>query len=296
MTTTVPDNNIHRAHAANILNVADQLLFAQKQAVTHIEVEITEDIDDLLGTLSPEGPYAYTLTAEAKDDGEFRQPLIETREDIRTCYINLHDTTGLRAWQSITQYLSTWYTFHAGWATVEMKATGERVEVESLVLFPTMGGTGITGELFWLRASPGATPGEGQTSADVRRAITNDHDAYLAAALAGDIDAMLAFTTPGVQLGIRNYPSEVPGAIVELDGREAAEEHLRTFFATYTPESIEVIQRHVEDWYIFAELRWTVTSVTDGTRLTFLTVDYSEINADRKIVARLGHGTEPIAL
>ncbi|OUS92353.1 hypothetical protein [Rhodococcus sp. NCIMB 12038] len=80
MTAIVPVTNIHRAHAANILNVADQLLFAQKRAVTHIEVEIFEDIDNLLGTVSP-GPYAYTLTAEARDHCEFRQLLIETRED-----------------------------------------------------------------------------------------------------------------------------------------------------------------------------------------------------------------------
>jgi hypothetical protein len=295
MTSTVVRGD-RLAAAADQLRVAEQMLFAQQQSDHHIAIEITEDIDNIIGTLAEEGPYAYTLMAETLEDGQIRQRLVQSRDGIRESYVDLHDAVGLRKWTSTTQFLSTWYNFHAGWAQVESKTDGQRSDVESLVLFPTMGTTGITGELFWLRATTGGDRREGQSVGELRLELLNDHDAYLDAARAGDVDAMLATTATDAQVGIRDYLSDTPGSMVELDGSAAAADYLRKFLAAYRIERIDVVQRHVEDWYVFAELRWVLTSAADGSRSTFLTADYAEIGPDHKTIARIGHGTEQVQL
>lgn len=305
MTNTIADDTRSNCAAgpANPMRHTELLLLAQQQADRHIEVEITEDVDDILGTLADAGPYAYTLNPTL-EDGRLRQHLAQTREGIRQSYVELHLGMALRGWISTSQVLAPWYTFHAGWATVEVKAEttilgevkkpGDRLDVESLVLFPTMGRTGITGELFWARTGPGAGAANGQSLSELRRDLLADHDAYLDALRSGDVDGAVASLAPEGQVGLRDYTNDTPGALAELDGRQAAADHLRRFFARYVPERIEVVQRHADEWYVFAETRWTVTSVADGARLTFLTADYAEIGPDRKIVARIGHGTEPV--
>jgi hypothetical protein len=78
-----------------------------------------------------------------------------------------------------------------------------------------------------------------------------------------------------------------------MDGARELRDYLTRFFARYTPVSVEVIQRHVGTWFAFAETRWKVSPADDGAPLAFLVAEYAEIGSDRKIVARIGHGTDP---
>lgn len=301
MTTTIADDQRQEPAeptAADHLQFTDRLLLAQRQAENHIEIEITEDIDDLLGTLADDGPYAYTLNPVV-EEGRVRQHLIHTRDEIRDCYVTLHNDMGLRGWESTTQVLSSWYTFHAGFATVEVKADGSHQDYEALVLFPTMGSRGITGEMFWARITPGPTTEPGESLSQMRASLRAEHDAYLEAVRRSDIEGMLTAMSDDVQVGMRDYtlgaidPSK---SLVELDGKDAVRAHLERMFASFVPERVDVVQRNVDDWYIFSELRWVVRSRHDDQRITFLTADYAELGPDRKIVARLGHGTAPVAV
>ncbi|MCH5677580.1 nuclear transport factor 2 family protein [Streptomyces gilvus] len=306
MTNTItgdPGPGLSEAASVDALRHADLLLRSQSQADRHIDIEITGDVDAILGTLTAQGPYAYTVNPTV-ESGRLRQHLVQTRTGIRQCYVDLHTGMGLRDWHSLSRVLAPWYTFHAGWATVEFMAEiavrgatvspGDLMDFEALVLFPTMGGTGITGELFWARVTEGASPRDGQSRHDLLRDLLADHDAYLDALGSADIEGVLAALAPDGQVGIRDYTSDTPGMTVELDGQEQLRAHLADFYGRYVPERIDLLQRHVEDWFVFAETRWTVASVADGSRFTFLVADYAEIGPDRKVIARLGHGTDPV--
>lgn len=301
MTTTIAGDQRQdpaEISAADHLQFTDRLLLAQRQAENHIEIEITEDIENILGTLTDEGPYAYTLNPTF-EEGRVRQHLIHTRDEIRDCYETLHNDMGLRGWQSTTQVLASWYTFHAGWANVEVKADGSKQDYEALVLFPTMGNRGITGEIFWARITPGPSPEPGQSLSQLRAGLRAEHDAYLDAVRRSDIEGMLAALSPDVQVGMRDYTLgaiDPAKSLVELDGKDAVRAHLQRMFETFVPESVDIVQRNVDDWYIFSELRWVVRSRKDDQRITFLTADYAELGPDSKIIARLGHGTAPVSI
>lgn len=277
------------------LEYAERLLHAQAQADLHVEKEITEDIEQILETLSPEGPYAYTALP-VLEDGHLVSRVAHDIEQIRQCYEGIHSNIGLRGWRSTTRLLSSWYTFHAGWAATESKEDGSMVDYEALVIFPTMGNRGITGELFWNRTSPGVTPRSGESSSDVRRRIMADQEAYLEAIRSGDAEGMLAAVAPDVQVNFRGYVNEQPGRLTELNGRDEMAAHIAQSQSRYLPETVDVVHLQIEDWYVFSEKLWTVKSVHDDTRLRYLTAEYAELAPDGKMIARIGHGTEPVAI
>ena len=76
-------------------------LFASEQTWHHIRVECTGVVDDIVETLSPDGPYAYTISPVPTSEGSVpNQEIAYTREGIRKAYTDLHEismVTGLRA-------------------------------------------------------------------------------------------------------------------------------------------------------------------------------------------------------
>ena len=51
---------------------------AYEQSITHVEAEIKGVIPELMETLTPEGPYGYTILPEVHPDGGVRLPIITT--------------------------------------------------------------------------------------------------------------------------------------------------------------------------------------------------------------------------
>ena len=57
---------------------------AYEQAITHIEAEFAAAnglYEPLLATLTPEGPYAYTLLGQVRPDGSVKLPILTTRDE-----------------------------------------------------------------------------------------------------------------------------------------------------------------------------------------------------------------------
>jgi hypothetical protein len=274
---------------------AEALLHAQEQTDWHLRIEATEVIEDILDTLNETGPYGYTVSPDM-EDGRLRAHLCNTRDEIREAYINVHKHFNLISWRTATQIVGSWYTFHDAWWNVLFKDEGDAGvvhDVESLLLFPTMGKRGITGEMVWPRIEPVPE----KYNPERRLEVLAADEAWFACLRSGDVAGVLEYVKPEAQVIVRNYADPTPDAThVELDGSAAVGEQLRKFYDRYSVEAIDVIHRHSEDWYAFTEMRWTVRSTDDGTRWSWLQAEFGDYGNGTTQNGRLGHGTHPVAL
>jgi hypothetical protein len=277
------------------LEHAKALLWAQEQTDWHLRIEATEVIEDLLNTLNDTGPYAY-MNGPVMEDGRLRTYLRNTRDEIREAYTDVHKHHNLISWRTATQIVGSWYTFHDAWWNVLFKDEGEAGvvhDVESLLLFPTMGKRGITGELCWPRMDPIPE----QYNPERRLEVLAVDEAWFARLQAGDVDGVLELVKPEAQVIVRNYADPTPEAThVELDGSAALGEQLQKFYDRYTVDAIDVVHRHCEDFYAFTETRWTVRSKDDGGRWSWLQAEFGDYGNGTTQNGRLGHGTYPVAL
>src|SRR5262249_5277474 len=160
-------------------------------------------------------------------------------------------------------------------------------------LFPTMGKRGITGELCWPRIEPIPE----QYNPDRRLEVLATDEAWFARLQAGDVDGVLELVKPEAQVIVRNYVDPGPDAThIELDGSAALGDYRRGFFDRYSVDAIDVVHRHCEDWYAFAETRWTVRSKADGTRWSWLQAEFGDYGNGTTQYGRLGHGTYPVTI
>ena len=141
---------------------------AYEQSITHVEAEIKGVIPELMETLTPEGPYGYTILPEVRADGSVGLPIITTREGIREAYQLIRGMSQLLSVTPLTEIRGSWYTFQDNLSRGRLKENGyEGPPHQTLALFPSGAGTGITGELVWIRV-PRSRLG-GDTGSDGRR-------------------------------------------------------------------------------------------------------------------------------
>ena len=136
---------------------------AYDQAITHIEAEKKGVIPELMETLTENGPYGYTITPQVLPDGGVNLPVISTSEDIEGAYKMIRGASDLLAVNPLTEIRGTWYTFQDGISYGQRKGTDQRGANETLGLFPSATGKGITGELVWVRV-PRSVLGGGDLS------------------------------------------------------------------------------------------------------------------------------------
>ena len=144
------------------------------QSITHIEAEMKGVIPELMETLTEDGPYGYTITPEVLADGGVKLPVISTREGIEEAYKMIRGRSDLLAVNPLTEIRGTWYTFQDNISYGQLKGTDQRGAHETLGLFPSATGQGITGGVGvgtcpsfgprWGRSS-GRCPSRGDASA-----------------------------------------------------------------------------------------------------------------------------------
>ncbi len=74
---------------------AEAALHAADQSWTHMEAEYAGDIPRLMKTLTPHGPYAYTIMPRVLPDGGVSMPIITTYEDIEAAYVMVRGASDL---------------------------------------------------------------------------------------------------------------------------------------------------------------------------------------------------------
>jgi hypothetical protein len=132
----------------------------------HIRAEYVDIVDDIIETLAPEGPYAYTVTAALADDGSIpEQKIMLTREQIRGAYQDMHRVSLVTGMEPAIEIRTDWYVFLYGMGAGLDKTVNQPSQHPVAIVFPTMGQSGITGEPFWRRTGVGDPYTGGRTGA-----------------------------------------------------------------------------------------------------------------------------------
>lgn len=270
------------------------------QSITHIEAEMKGVIPELMETLTEDGPYGYTITPEVLADGGVKLPVISTREGIEEAYKMIRGRSDLLAVNPLTEIRGTWYTFQDAISYGQLKGTDQRGAHETLGLFPSSTGQGITGELVWVRV-PRSVLGGGDLPADssaeemhLREQVFQQHDRYLKALLVGDLDGVLGTIHDRAASAVRDYVEDT-GTLTALVGLKAHADYFGAFFDKFEVVSAEPLCRVTEEWYAFAEVRVTAevkSGSAAGQSVAFHTAEFHVPANDGRFIARIGHGTD----
>jgi hypothetical protein len=282
--------------------VATASAHAADQAITHIEEEIkARDItrlEPLLGSLAPSGPYAYTIMPQIAD-GAVRLPILTTFDEIHEAYKFIRGMSALHEVIGLTEVRGSWYLFQDSMTRGGPHDSDVINDRQTLGLFPSGVGDGITGELVWLRiprAQLGAAD-EPDVFADddelhARKRVYDGYERFLAALRANDAEAIVATLHDGVASAVRDYVADT-GTLVELQGVDAHRDWYRALFDKYEVRDAQRLYQVTDTWYVFAELRITVAVRASGRELAFHTAEFHVPGRNGRFIARVGHGTEP---
>jgi hypothetical protein len=131
------------------------------------------------------------------------------------------------------------------------------------------------------------------TTRYARRQVFDQYARYLDALRGNDLDAVLAVLHDGVASAVRDYVADT-GTLVELTGKDAHRSWYAALLDKFEIRSVEPLYLVTEDWYVFCELRFTVSRRSGGGTLAFHTAEYHIPAKDGRFIARVGHGTEPV--
>lgn len=276
---------------------------AYEKAIAHVGEEIKardpENLDALVATLADEGPYAYTILPQLGDDGSVRLPLLLTKEEITEAYAFIRGVSDLHEVIGLTEIRGTWYLFQHNMTRGSLKDDHDNINNrETLSLFPSGAGPGITGELVWLRvprAQLGAPDDVDATPDDpllARHAVHEQHQRHLDGLRANDVDVVLAGFHDLATSAVRDYVAAT-GTLVELIGKDAHRAWYEAFFERFEVLSVQPLCQTLDDWYVFSEQRITATPRDGSGSLAFHTAEFHVIARDGRVIARVGHGTEP---
>ena len=289
-----------RAKVEDLLTTSDLQVQSAATAWKHVKAEYVDIIDDILATLAPSGPYAYTVVPRVEEGKELpTQRIVATYEEIENSYRSMHRFAAVVAIRPVAELHTSWYTFVSGMGRGRDKTTGEEHERPVIVIFPTMGSEGITGELFWGRTQQGSMEGDPADGFLASRfAVGGLHETLLEAYRKGDVDTIVEKAHPEIQTGVRDYVAQT-GTLVNLHTRDDLRTHLQGFYAQYTVREIEVVNMQLDDWFFFHELRWTVEALNGpdaGAVFRYHTAEYAEVSGAGVVVAHIGHGTDQIRI
>jgi hypothetical protein len=277
---------------------ADAALHAMAETYVHIDAEIDGRIPQLMDTLVPDGPYAYTIQPEINADGTVRSPILTTREGIHDAYVVIRGASALLSVEPLVEIRGLWYTFQEGVSIGQPKGGEPTGGTTTLAIFPVSSGKGITGELVWPyvpRAMLGrgeAPPAAPTDPLRIRRDLIALHDRFLDAFRSGNVDSMLDTLNDDVQGAVRDYVNDT-GTLIELRGKEEHRAFYGALFERYEIRSVELLDRVAQDWYVFAEFRVTASPHGADAPIAFHIAEYAVTAKDGRFMVHIGHGTDP---
>jgi ketosteroid isomerase-like protein len=277
--------------------IAEAAVHSADEAWIHMEAEFAGKIPELMETLVAEGPYAYTIMPQVHPDGRITLPIVTTRQGVEDCYKMVRGASDLLSAEPLVDIRAPWYNFTESLNRGRIKGSDVVMERQTAAIFPTCTGKGITGELVWARM-PRDKLGRGPKTAEsgtedlaLRRYILAAHDRYVEALRKADVEAIVDVMNEDVQGVVRDYVNET-GTLTVLDGREAHRVYYKALFAMYDVQSVGIVERVVQEWYAFSELRFTMRRRSSGDVVAFHTAEFFVPASDRRFIARIGHGTD----
>ena len=274
---------------------------AYAQSIWHIDEEIKASsgvMEPLYDTLVPEGPYAYMVVPEVRADGTVSLPRLTLREEIIEAYQMIRGHSDLTEVIGLTEIRGTWYTFQDNMSRVRIKADDQDYSTQTLGLFPSGRGPGITGELIWIRypVETLGRPDEPNTiPADqvlARERVYQRYEQFLNGVRANDVGTVMDVLHASVASTTRDYVEDT-GTITDLEGAAAHQAYYEAFFDRYEVRDVEKLAQVTDDWYVFSELRWTVAPRNGTGEYAFHTAEFWAPAKTGQFIARIGHGTDP---
>jgi hypothetical protein len=262
-------------------------LHAAEQGAIHMDGEIAcldaSGVPKLLETLTPTGPWAWAIMPERNDDGTVQIPIATTLEEIAACYRQTRGYSNMLGFEPLIEVRGAWYTFQEGVSRSYVPSLDRYGEHETIALFPVTSSSGITGELAWWRMvnSGNELPN--------RRAALTRHDRFVQAMRDGDLDALDDVYDDGMRAAIRDYVADT-GTLVSLEGAAAQRGYYEQLFDRYAVLQVDLLERIVQEWYVFAELRFTVQDrhgADAGRQRAFHTAEFLVPGRDGRFVGRI---------
>ncbi len=281
---------------------ADAATRTAEAGYLHVGYEIEGNVQKILTTLAPQGPYGFTVRQQMLPDGGLEMRVQTTFEEIAEEYQITRDMCDVLTHRPVLDIRANWYLFQEVVNTGCLRTAPDDVHTnQTLVLLPVASGGGITGEIFWYRVPPevlgrGPAPANVPTETlAVRLMLMERHDRYLDALKAGDVDAMLSEMNESVQLGVRDY-ANATGTLTAPEDKATYGIYWNAFFKKYEVQNVEIIERVIQEWYLFSELRLTVRRKADGKTVAFHTAEFFIPAKDGLFIAQIGHGTDESVL
>lgn len=277
--------------------IAEAQVHAAAEGLNHVAMEQTGHVPTILKTLVPKGPWSWAIMTIPQPDGSIVLPVQTTFEAIEDIYTQIRGHSDILATAPVLDVNGAWYSMLETFATAQVKETGEVSENQMVLVLPVTSGPGITGELCWINMDrtllgkdlPLAEP---KSPTEIRKHLLGLHDQLIGALGANDANVLVALFSPGCQSAIRDYVADT-GTITGLDDLDGLREHYRAFFDLYEVSSVDLLQRVVQEWYLFAELRVEVTaSDTENVNLAFHTATIFAPGKEDKFIVQIGHGTD----
>jgi len=245
------------------------LLSAFETAHRHIASERTNDVDQVMGTVSQRVCY---LVPDVTSPTEELCVLTE-REDVRSYYVRERRFMERYAGTLLVELTSDWYTFLDTLATTRQVATGTLHQNEVIVLIP-VADDGIVGEVLATRRPwfdvytgtagplPGLAPDAGAAAWRSRAVMA--HETFLGGLRAGrPEDAAKAFTGKA-QVAVVDIAS-APFQALTGTGHDAAARRCAMLVDALADREVVLLNRVVGDWYVFAE--WVVRGTARADRV-----------------------------
>ena len=254
----------------------DQVRDSIACGMRHVSAEQLNDLDAIMATIDPR-PY-FPLLDHDGDGGLALQFLTDT-DAVRAYYGARHGSYEIVASRHIAAIATDFYSFRESVATLrgvgaigDVDSSGQIFRVNSAVLFPT-GPGGIGGEIVWTRYPFGDIVGgtvAPQAELDgpahlpnLRLRNADIFEAYLDAWRAGDADAAGACLADDVQL-LRRVADGDDHSHVRTAGRADSVDALRAAYSERPPLVVEVLNRIITEWYVFADLYVELRRVDGG--------------------------------
>jgi hypothetical protein len=263
----------------------------------HIYAEYTQDSVQIAATLATNAPIAWALASpSAADGGAYRFITGTTIDEVRDRYEELRQQLEIHGWEPMLEIRSGWYTMWHGVSKIKVVSTGSTHKGQTAVLFP-VGHDGILGELqiatVGLQAD-GCAPPDQERVPHRRLGVLHEHEAHLDALRAGDIEKIVAAYRGDAAAAIRDYLKDESSQL-NIGGAEAIADYYARLYERYRVTDVNLVNRAIDTWYLFAELHWIVEERKTGRKLEFCTADLTSIDEDRKYWVRVGAGTDPVA-
>jgi hypothetical protein len=247
-------------------------------AEEHINAYQYDDIDRLMGTVSPSGGiWAGLLPSQGP-------VILRTVDQIRQAYSHALGAVRIGPCRSYVALASDWYVLVEGLTTVTEKATERSAAMTGLGFYGTDGaGLAMDTDVGSILAVD-----QGPVSGQQKLADFEAHRRRLEAFAGGDPDGALADVSDRLDLFLPCFDPEDAALQVHVSDRAAYRAYLEQFARRYHVDDVTQVNRLAADGWVFSETEWSLTDKQAGGRFAIRVAHCDVLAADRAVRGGIG--------